>query len=341
MIRRLKVLVIFDTPTRPTGPDFAALFNPEDWKPEQDVIDALKKLGHEVRLLGLFDQIRPLMIEIRRHPPDIVLNLLESLAHERSHESNIAGLLDLLNVPYTGSRPVSLNLCRNKLFAKRILSPHRIKVPRAVVFPLGHLNRSIKHLKFPIFVKPLGLEGSDGIAQSSFVENTASLLERVRFLHAHFQADAIVEEYIEGRELYASVLGNQRLRVLPLREIVFTAFPEERPKFATYKAKWDEAFRQKWGIQNTFAAPLPEGTEKKIAQISRLAFRALQLRGYGRLDLRLTPQNEVYVIEVNPNPSLARDDELAQAAIKAKIPYPQLIQRLLTLGLQSTRSNHH
>jgi len=334
MKQKLKVLVIFDVPERPTSSDYANHFRPEDWKNDQEIINALKKLGHDVRLLGIYDRIRPLITEIRRHPPDIVFNLLESFANDRKHESNIAGLLDLLNVRYTGSSPVSLTICRNKLFTKRILAPHRIKVPRSVVFPLGKLNRSLKQLKFPVFVKPLGQEGSDGIAQSSFAESPEACRERVRFLHENLKTDALVEEYIEGRELYASVIGNERLRILPLREMIFTEFPEERPKFATFKAKWDEEFRKKWGIQNTFAQPLPADIEQKIAHISRTAFRALNLRGYGRLDLRITPENEIYVIEVNPNPALNREDELAQSALKAKITYTQLIQRILMLGYQ-------
>ena len=336
MKAHLKVLLIFDMPVRPNGTDYAKHFRPEDWQNIQDIIAALNKIGQEVRLLGMHDRIRPLITEIRRHPPDIVFNLLESYANERKHESSIAGLLELLKVPFTGSPSSSLTICRNKLFTKRILSPHRIKVPRSVVFPLGQRRRSLRQLKFPVFVKPIGQEGSDGIAQSSFAENVPACLERVRFLHEHHHTDALVEEYIEGRELYASVMGNHRLRVLPLREIIFTEFPEEKPKFATFKAKWDDDFRSRWGIKNTFAAPLPEGLEQKIAHLSRTAFRALQLKGYGRLDLRLTPKNEIYVIEVNPNPALNKEDELAQSALKAKIPYHDLIRRVLQLGWEVT-----
>lgn len=339
MKQKLKVLIIFDMPERPTSSDWAEHFRPEDWKNDQEIIKAVKKAGHEVRLLGIHDRIRPLITEIRRHPPDIVFNLLEVFNNDRKHESNMAGLLEMLNVRYTGSDAATLSICRNKLFAKRILAPHRIKVPRSVVFPPGKLNRSLKNLKFPVFVKPLGQEGSEGIAEHSFAENTGACLERVKFLHENMRTDALVEEYIEGRELYASVIGNQRLRVLPLREMIWTEFPEEKPKFASFKAKWDEGFRKKWGIQNTFAAPLPNGLEKKISHISRTAFRALNLKGYGRLDLRITPKNEIYVIEVNPNPALNREDELAQSAGKGKIPYSQLMQRILLLGYNHQNKN--
>jgi D-alanine-D-alanine ligase len=188
-----------------------------------------------------------------------------------------------------------------------------------------------------VFVKPLGLEGSDGIAQSSFAETEEACRERVRFLHESLQTDALVEEYIDGRECYSGVLGVDRLRVLPLREMVFTKFPEERPKFATFKAKWDETFRKRWGIENTFAVALPNGLEARIARISRTVFRALELEGCARVDLRITGANEIYVIEVNPNPALAADDEIAQAAAKAGVTYPQLIQQIVNFGLQRSR----
>lgn len=342
MRRRLKVLLLFDFPgPPPRDGDYASKLHPDDWICEQNILDALKSLGHEVRLLGLHDDIRPLTVEVRRRRPDIVFNLVEAFAGDRHHEANVAGLLELLRIPYTGSRAGCLALCRNKAFTKRILSPHRIKTPRSVVFPLRRRQGSLEGLKFPVLVKPLGMEASDGIAQASFAESAEACLDRVRFLHESLQTDALVEEFIGGREIYAGVIGNRRLRVLPLRELFFDKVPDERPKFATYKSKWNDAFRRKWGIREDFAAPLPEGMERRIARITRTAFRALQLSGYGRLDLRVTPEGEIYVLEVNPNPNLAKTDELAQAAQKARIPYRKLIQEILTYGLQlgSSRRN--
>ena len=338
MKRPLKVLVIFDFPNPlPDDSDYAEILALNDSLCERNVVDALRELGHEVRLLGIHDQIDPLVAEIRAHPPDVVFNLAEAFAHDREHEANIVGLLEMLGVPYTGCRPASLTICRHKAFTQRILTPHRIRVPRSVLFLRGRKNRGLRPLKFPVFVKPLGLEGSDGIAQRSFVETPEACLERVRFLHESLQTDALVEEFVEGRECYSGVLGVDRLRVLPLREMVFTKFPEERPKFATSKAKWDESFRKRWGIENTFATDLPEGLEQRIARLTRTVFRALQLEGCARVDLRITPQNEVYVIEVNPNPGLAKDDEIAEAAAKIGISYPQLIGQILNFGFQRSR----
>jgi D-alanine-D-alanine ligase len=337
MKRPLKLLVIFDYPNRPPEEDYAEILALDNWKCERDVVETLKKLGHEVRVLGIHDRIDPLIAEIRGHPPDIVFNLVEAFAEDREHEANVAGLLEMLGVPYTGCRPASLAICRHKAFTKRILAPHRIRVPGSILILRGQTKRSLRPLKFPVFVKPLGLEGSDGIAKSSFAETADACFERVRFLHESLATDALVEEYIDGRECYSGVLGLERLRVLPLREMVFTKFPEERPKFASFKAKWDEAFRKRWGIENTFAADLPDGLEKKIARISRTVFRALELEGCARIDLRITAANEIYVIEVNPNPSLAGDDEIAQAAAKVGIAYTQLVQQIVEFGLHRSR----
>lgn len=260
--------------------------------------------------------------------------MVESYDNTRDQEANVAGVLDLLGTPYTGCRAPVLHLCRNKMLTKRILSPHRIRVPKFIFLPRGSRKRSLRGLKFPVIVKPLGFEGSEGVVNKSFAETAESALDRVRFLHDSLDSDALVEEFIDGREFYSGVLGNDRLTVLPLREMFFNNFPDDRAKFATFKAKWDLAFREKWGITNSFAAALPDGVEKKIAKISRTAYRALGLTGFGRLDIRLTSENEIYVLEVNPNPSLTRDDEIAMAAQRLKISYTQLIERIVNNGLQ-------
>jgi len=335
--KKLKVLVIFDFPIDAPDDKYEKYVEASDWRPNRNVLEALQALGHEVIPFGLHNKIYSLEKKIYEIKPDIVFNLLECFEGDRRHESHIAGMLELLKVPYTGCPPDSLAICRNKFYTKRILSPLKIKLPRSVVFPRGNLKVRLKKLRFPLFVKPLGLEGSDGISQSSFAENEESCLERVKFYHENLKTDALVEEYIEGRELYSSIIGNNRLKVLPLREMVFTEFPEDKPKFATFKAKWDKNFRKKWGIKNTFAGPLEEKVQKSIYSISRRVFRALGLKGVSRLDLRVTPDNVIYVIEVNPNPSLAMDDEVASSCKRVNISYPQLVQKLLVWGLEA----HH
>lgn len=336
---RLNILYLFDLPDQPSRLPYPDQFQPEDWKKHQQILDAVTALGHSIKLLGLYDNIQPLLICLRRYHFDMVFNQLEIFNHNRSNESHITSLLELFNLPYTGSSAFSLSLCRNKFLCKRLLTPHRIKVPKAVLIPQGKSKFSLKQLTYPVFVKPLGLEGSDGIAQSSFAETREACTERVHFLHHHLHADALVEEFIEGRELYASVIGHKQLKVLPLREMIFSDFPAERPKFATFKAKWDDSFRRRWGIANTFARPIPAVIEQKIAHISRTAFRTLNLSGYARLDMRLTSENEIIIIEINPNPALDLEDELAQSAQKAGISYQQLIAAILHVAC--LRHQHH
>jgi D-alanine-D-alanine ligase len=275
--------------------------------------------------------------EIKTHPPDVVFNLTEHFNAVSEHDRNVAGLLEMLDVPYTGSSPTGLTLCKNKGMSKEILSYHNIRVPNFAIFTPGTTLRRPKKLNFPLFIKPLKEEASYGISQDSFVQDDNAFEERIRFIHERMNQEALAEEYIEGRELYASILGNDRLQTFPLREVVFAEIPDGQPRFSTFKAKWDKAYRKRWGIENIFAQPLPEGIEQRIARISKAVYRALRIRGYGRIDLRLTPDNEVVVLEANPNPNLDRDDEFAQSAMKGGLSYERLTQRILNLALQAAQ----
>ena len=172
-------------------------------------------------------------------------------------------------------------------------------------------------------------ESSDGIAKASFAKSEEEALERARFIHEKFQCDALIEEYIEGRELYLSVMGNSKLTVFPPREIFFEQMPEDEPKFATFKAKWDDAYRKKWGIKNGPARELPAGLQEKLTRLARKVYRVLKIRGLGRIDVRLTAAGEIVIIEANPNPSLAREEDFAQSAAAAGVDYDQLIQKIL------------
>ena len=338
--KRYKVLVLFDTAgPPPPDQDFSAelQLKNEDWAAEADVIDALKKLGHEVRTIGVWDEPGMIIDEIKNYPPDVVFNLTEHFNEVSAYDRNIAGLLEMLDVPYTGSSPTGLTLCKNKGMAKELLAYHKIRVPNFAVFSPGSAIKKPKRLDYPLFIKPLREEGSVGISQDSFVENDAAFEQRVRFIHERLHQEALAEEYINGRELYVSILGNAPLRVLPFREVVFVDVPDGQPKFSTFKAKWDEAYRKRWGIQNIFAEPLPEGMEQRIGKTCKAAYRALRIRGYGRIDLRVTPEGEIVILEANPNPNLDREDEFAQSAAKAGLSYPRLIQRILTLALSATR----
>lgn len=327
--KKLKILVIFDYPENLENGNYGHNIVFEDWMPNQNVIDSLVNTGYEVHLLGIHNKIDDLIFKVKSLKPDLVFNLVECFNSNRYFESHIVSLLELLDISYTGSSSLCLSLCQDKLLTKRMLSPLKIKTPKSLLFKKGAIRQKLHKLNFPLFVKPLGQEGSEGISQNSFCDTEQACLERVQFIHQNLKTHALVEEYIKGRELYASVIGSKQLKVLPLREMVFGEFPENRPKFATYKAKWDDKFKEKWGISYQFANDIDLTILKNIERISKNAFKALKLKGYGRLDLRLTDTNEIYVIEVNPNPSIAQDDELAQSAVRAGISYEKLIQKIV------------
>ncbi len=345
----MRILVLFDV-HRPVaeGRTFteSALRNEEAKPTEADVLACLRTLQHDVDTLAVYDDAKVVFDRVDSFKPDVVFNLCESFFSDRAHEPNIPALLELMKVPYTGAGPDALMLCKDKALAKKLLSFHRIRVARFVVSHRERPLRRLRRFSYPAFVKPIGEEASDGIALASLAKTEDEVLERARFLHDRFETDALIEEYVEGRELYLGVLGNRRLTVFPPREIFFgerngTAGPDgqpgepEGPRFATAKAKWDEVYRKKWGIRNGPAGPLAPGLEKKLAEIARRVCRILRVRGLGRIDARLTSRGEVVVIEANPNPSLAREDDFAQAALQVGIPYESLIQKVLENALKS------
>jgi D-alanine-D-alanine ligase len=223
-----------------------------------------------------------------------------------------------------------LLLCKDKALAKKVLAYHRVRLPRFVVSHQARPVRGLQRFKYPAFVKPVGEESSDGIAKASFVRTAEEAMERVRYIHQKFECDVLIEEYIEGRELYLSVLGNRRLTVFPPREIFFEQVPEDVPKFATFHAKWNEKYRDKWGIKNGSAGELPAGVEDHLKQLARKVYRVLKIHGFGRVDVRLTAQGDVFVIEANPNPSLAQDEDFAQAALTGGMTYDALITEILS-----------
>ncbi len=328
----MKILVLFDLARR-AGPE--EVFSPqslkenEDKPTEADVLRSLERLGHQFETLPVFDNVTAIVEKLKAFAPDVVFNLSESFYHDRSHEPNIPALLELMKVRYTGSGPDALLLCKDKALTKKVLTYHRVRLPRFVV---SHRSRPLRRLRrfiYPAFVKPVSEESSDGISQASFVRVEEEAIERARFIHQKFNCDALIEEYIDGRELYLSVLGNNRLTVFPPREIFFEQVPEDSPKFATYHAKWNDTYRKKWGIKNAAASPLPEGIQDSLGQLARKIYRLLKIRGFGRIDVRLTPTGEVFVIEANPNPSLAEDEDFAQAAAAAGTGYDALIQQIL------------
>ncbi len=336
----MKVLLIFNTPYEtPRGYDFKEEFaDPENMYTEHDVFEALKAQEHEVRLLGLFNNITPLLEEINNFKPDVVFNMVEVFDGKAYLDKNIASLLETLGIPYTGASSDALFICNNKALSKKILRFHRLRVPRFHTFYKGYRIWRPKTIKLPAIIKPLCEEASRGISQASIVENEETFVERIKFIHENMNMDAIAEEYIDGRELYVSVIGNKRLTVLPPREMKFGQLPEDEPRVATYKAKWDDKYRDHWGIKSVFAGKLADGVEEQIVDVCKRAYRALNMQSYVRFDIRVTPEGKVYILEANANPCLAKIDEMAQSAAKMNILYNQLIKKIITLALQRDKT---
>jgi D-alanine-D-alanine ligase len=336
--KKLKVLALFDAMAPTTlDQDLSGELKTENRKTEAHVLEALQTLDYTIEHLAIFDDLDALQQKLQRFEPDVIFNLADQFKNNRAFDQNIVSFLAMQGVPFTGCGSTGLTLCKHKGISKKILGYHRIHVPDFVTIARGKRIARPRRLKFPILVKPLKEEASLGISQASFVENDEQFKERVLFIHDKYDNDVIAEEYIEGRELYVSILGNHRLRVFPIRELVFREVPPDEPKIATYKAKWDEEYRKRWGLQNQFAEALDPALVAKIEQICKRIYHLLTIDGYARVDLRVTKDNEVYFIEANPNPILAEDEDFAQSAKKANLSYPQLIEQIVRLGRQSVR----
>lgn len=334
---KLKVLQLFNSPyATPRGYEFKEEFaDEENMYTERDVYEALLANGYEVRRLGLYDDISPLLEEIKEFKPDVVFNLVE-VFNDRTHlEKNIGALLELLDIPYTGASTDALLICNNKALNKKILRFHRLRVARFHTFYRGQKVWRPKTVKLPAIIKPLCEEASRGISQASIVDNDEAFAERIRFIHDNMNLDAIAEEYIEGRELYVSVIGNKHLKVLPPREFKFGDMPEDEPRIATYKAKWDDKYRDRWGIKSVAAGKLADGVMEDLVDACKRAYRAINLNSYVRFDIRVTEDGKIYFIEPNANPCIAKIDELAQAAEKEGISYNQLIRRIVKMAIQN------
>jgi D-alanine-D-alanine ligase len=336
--KRLKVLALFDA-IRPTtlDQDLTPELKTADWKTEAAVLGALRALGHPHEHLAIFDDLDLVRQKLQTFSPDVIFNLADQFRNNRAFDQHIASFLAMSGLPFTGCGPIGLTLCKHKGIAKKILSYHRIHTPAFVIIPRGRRAVRPGRLRFPVVVKPLKEEASYGISQASFVENDDQFRERVEFVHQNFDSDVLAEEYIEGRELYVSLLGNHRMDVFPIRELVFREVPPDEPKMATFKAKWDEAYRAKWGLENRFAEDLDPALVRHIGTVCKRIYHALGIDGYARIDLRMNARNELYFIEANPNPILAPDEDFAESAMKAGWTYPKLIDRIARLGIATVR----
>ncbi len=333
-MKKLRVLVLMHDDLVP--PDSLEGYSEKEiaeWATEYDVVAGLQKLGHEVYMLGVgsdLGAIRDAFTETKAH---IAFNLLVHFHGVAVYDQHVVSYIELLKKPYTGCNPRGLLLARDKALSKRLMAAHRIRVPKFHVFPVGRKGKRPRHLDFPLLVKSVNEEASLGISQASVVTNDAKLKERVEFMHETFGVDVIVEEYIEGRELYVGVIGNQRLQTFPIWEMPFEQLPEGVPHIATAKVKWDLDYQKKYQIKTRRAVDLPDGAEREISRMAKRVYRALGLSGYARMDLRLADDGKVYVLEANPNPDLKYGEDFTESGHAAGIPYPQMLQKILSVGL--------
>ena len=300
------------------------------------VVRALRRQGHQVAILGVHADVKRVLAGLQRRRPDLVFNLVEMFAENMFGDIAMEGLLDLLGLKYTGCGPGESYLTQDKALSKKLLAFHGILYPRFAVFARDADFETGGNLRMPLFVKPLRTDASIGIRRNSLVTDMKSLMRRVATIHDELNDSALAEEYIEGREFYVGVLGNYDPIALPPIELDFSGLPEGMPHVLDSKAKWDENSAEYKGTKAVLA-DLPDELRAKLQKVSVDAYRALRVRDYGRVDLRLTDTGDIYVLEVNASCYLARDSEFAMAAAAAGIPYPALIQRIVDLATDRYR----
>lgn len=305
----------------------------DEIKTEFDVVQALRKAGHEVRPLGVYDKLGDLRSTIGDWKPDIVFNLLEEFQGIAAYDQHVVAYLELLRQPYTGCNPRGLMISRDKALSKQLLAYHRIPTPQFAVFRKGRRYRIPRKLKYPLFVKSTTEDASLGISQASIVTDAQKLKERIEFIHEQTSSDALVEEYIEGRELYVGVLGNEQLKTFPVWELDFGKLGEVQAAIATRRVKWDRAYQDKHGIKPQAAPGLSSAQQAYLEKLSKRIYRALSLSGYGRLDFRLRSDGGVFFLEANANPNLSHDEDFAQSALSLGLQFDELQERIVRLGL--------
>jgi D-alanine-D-alanine ligase len=305
-----------------------------DCKTEWDVFNTVRQCGHELRGLGVQYDLAPLREEIDTFKPDIVFNLLDQFHGDTLYCQHVASFLELMRVPYTGCNPRGLMLSQGKDLSKKLLKYHRIPTPAFIVFPLGRKVKRPGRLHFPLIVKSLTEDASLGISQASVVHDDKELAERVAFVHERIGTAAIAEQYIDGRELYVGVLGNDRYRALPIWELKFTGLANGALPIATERVKHNLEYQRKRGVIDGPADDLSAPLTSRIRDMVKRICRTLELDGYARIDLRLGADGVPYFIEANPNPEIASSEEFAQSAKHDGIDYPELINRILALGLR-------
>ena len=335
---RLKIAVIYDrvlvdeADAQAATADKSPVVRTLDKKEvEDEVAEALAKLGHEPTMHELDGTPRSLLA-LARLECDLVFNLCESFADDDTADFKIAGFLELVGKKYTGSGTHGLMLAQDKAIAKKIFAFHGIHTPVFARSFRGRLDFS-HDLQFPVIVKPAREDGSIGIEFSAVVNSIRELMERMDWLHAHFNSPVLIEEYIEGREMYVGIVGNDNPEALPVVELDLSKLPGGMPRIAGAEVKWGKGTKAYRDTKSAVATDLPEETVLQLQQTAVAAYQALELGDYGRVDMRLQPDGRVHVIEVNPNPWLSSKAEFAMAARKAGRNYAQLVGEIVELAM--------
>jgi D-alanine-D-alanine ligase len=295
----------------------------------EEIFEALTKLGHEPSY-HVLDGKNQSLLALAKCGADLVFNLTESYAGDDTMDKNIASYLELLQLPYTGSSPQALYLAQDKSIAKKIFDFHKIRTPDFAVSYKGRTDHS-HDIEFPLIVKPVSEDGSIGIDAGSLVDSVKELMDRIHYIHEEFDSPALIEEFIEGREIYASILGNENPEVLPLIELDLSKLPRGTPRIACQEVKFDHDTEAYKVTKSAPVEDLDEEIAQRVQDTGLAAWRALGLRDYGRIDMRVNKKGEVYVIEANPNPWLSSAAEFTMAAKKAGYSYTDIIDKLVGL----------
>lgn len=299
------------------------------------VRDILSRRGDRIACIPIRRSVRDFLRRLAAFRPDLVFNLCEEAMGDSRHEMSVCATLELLGLPYTGCGPLTLGMALDKGLTKQILRSENIPTPNYFVVTKSPPRALPRGMRYPLFVKPLREDASLGIDRRACVVNNAQLRARCRFVHRHYRQPALVEEYIEGRELNVSVLGNSRPMVLPISEIDMSSIPEGVPRVCDYRAKWFPGSEEYVQTVPRCPAPLAAAAVERVRRIALACYRLLRCRGYARVDIRLSRRGVPYVLEVNPNPSIGPDAGIVRSAAAAGSSYAALIRTIADLALRT------
>ncbi|MGE5682984.1 MAG: D-alanine--D-alanine ligase family protein [Bacillota bacterium] len=314
--------------------DFEPYFDIESSNPLEgyySIKNALEKTGFESYCLNLFDDFNAFLADYKVNSPDVVFNMVEIYKDKAYLEMSFASLLEMMNIPYTGAPPLALGVCQRKILTKSILSSLGIRTPRfQVVARMEEL--SDLHLNYPVIVKPSMEDASLGIEDESVVRDIQSLKDRVEYVLTHFKQHVLLEEFIDGRELNVAVLGDKNPRVLPISEIDFTEMPSHLNNIVSYQAKWDPFHEAYHMARPICPAVLPAEVEQEAKTLALNAFKALGCRDYARVDMRLSKENKLFVLEANPNPDLTEDAGFMRSSRASGMSFRRTLKKIVELA---------